>query len=279
MLQIKTPITFWEQFGYYASVCVLVLVVLYFFFRLFENWYTSKKSRPVYRYLLNFRDLPSSQREILINEFPFYNTLSKREQKQFRHRVASFIAHKDFIGREAFEITERVKVLIASIGCMVTFGRKNYLYQLIDYVLIYPAEFYSTTNENYHKGEFNPKEKSLVFSWKDFEHGHSIANDNFNLGIHEFMHALHIEAKVKRDPDSSVLLQQFQQILKRLSNPEVKETLNRTRHFRMYAFTNEYEFLAVLAEYFFESPAELRTEFPQLYGSVKKMLNMNFGGY
>lgn len=279
IIQVKYPMTLWEKLGYNAAITVLVCVVLYFLFKLFENWYTSKHQKTLYRYLLNFRNLTNAQTEILKKEIPFYNHLSKKQQKQFRHRVASFISHKDFVGRQGFEVTERVKLTIAGIACMITFGRKNYIYQLIDYVLIYPGEFYSTTNENYHKGEFNPKEKSIVFSWKDFESGYSITNDNFNLGIHEFMHALHIEAKIKRDPDSSILLKQFQEILIRLSNPEVKQTLDKTRHFRAYAFTNQYEFMAVLAEYFFESPVELRQHFPQLYTSVKTMLNMKFSGY
>ncbi len=59
----------------------------------------------------------------------------------------------------------------------------------------------------------------------------------------------------------------------------MKNKLDKTRYFRSYAFTNEYEFMAVLAEYFIESPKEFKTHFPKLYNHSKKLLNFNFAGY
>lgn len=172
-----------------------------------------------------------------------------------------------------------MKILISAIGCMLSFGRKNYSYELIDHILVYPEEFYSTINDNYHKGEFNPREKALVLSWKHFEEGFQITNDNLNVGIHEFMHAMQLEAKQGKDLDSARFSKHFQEILKYLSLKQVKTKLEETKFFRLYAFTNQYEFMAVLAEYFFESPNEFKLEFPQLYWHVKKMLNFDFAGY
>ena len=140
-------------------------------------------------------------------------------------------------------------------------------------------EFYSNLNESYHKGEFNPREKALVLSWKDFEQGYQITNDNLNLGIHEFMHAMQLEAKRSRDIDATRFTKQFQNILKRLTHQEVKDKLDETRFFREYAFTNQYEFMAVLAEYFFESPKDLKEHFPEIYTATQKMLNFRFAGY
>jgi len=172
-----------------------------------------------------------------------------------------------------------MKVLISAIGCMLSFGRQNYKYALIEHVLIYPGEFYSTVNKDYHKGEFNPKGRALVISWKDFVEGYQITNDNLNLGIHEFMHAMQLEAKQGSDGDSDRFEKQFQNILKQLTKPEIKGKLIKTKYFREYAFTNQYEFMAVLAEYFIESPQEFRKLFPELYGYTKKLLNFNFGEY
>src|SRR5690606_15720152 len=99
------------------------------------------------------------------------------------------------------------------VACMLSFGRKNYLYGLVESVLIYPQEFYSTANDAYHKGEFNPRHRVLALSWKDFEHGYEITNDNLNLGIHEFMHAMQLEAKTSKDVDSSRFNKHFKNIL------------------------------------------------------------------
>lgn len=261
------------------ALSIVLIGLLFFFFRIYENWYADNKDRPLYTNLFVFRKLTHSQIKILELHFSFYGKLTVKQKKQFQHRVSTFISEKNFVGREGLHVTEKMKTLIAAVGVMLSFGRKNYTYSLIDNILIFPNEFYSNNNEAFHKGEFNPKEKTLVFSWKDFEDGYSIEDDNINLGIHEFMHAMHIEAKVSNDIDASRFLKQFNEILKRLSNEELKKLLDETRFFRDYAFTNQYEFMAVLAEYFMESPAELKSTFPKVYNLVRTSLNMRVAGY
>ncbi len=262
----------------YAYAIVLVGFFL-FLFRIFENWYSAYFDRPLFRHYLVYKKLSFSQEEILQKSFAFYNKLSPNHKKQFNHRIAKFLSEKEFIGRDGLNVTETMKVLIAAVACMLSFGRKNYSYALINYILIYPDNFYSTINQNYHKGEFNPKEKVLVLSWKDFENGLKIGDDNLNVGIHEFMHAMQLESKAAKDIDSARFLKHFQSILKQLTKQEVREQLDRTRYFREYAFTNQYEFMAVLAEYFFESPENFKKNFPQIYNHTKKLLNFNFAGY
>lgn len=257
----------------------LGLWVLYILFRIFENWYANKYDRLLYRDVFIFRTLSRKQKEILTEEFHFYSLLRSKEKKRFEHRVASFIKDKEFVGRDDLEVTDRMIILIAAVGCMLTFGRKNYKYALVDYILIYPKAFYSNTNAEYHKGEFNPREKALVLSWEDFEMGYRITDDNLNLGIHEFMHALQLDAKRSNDIDGLRFERQFQKILRRLTDQELKDKLDEVKYFRAYAFTNQFEFMAVLAEYFIESPEDFKLHFPELYEYQKCLLNFNFAGY
>ncbi|GGG26539.1 hypothetical protein GCM10011344_29100 [Dokdonia pacifica] len=257
----------------------LILWFLYIFFRIYENWYAKKYDRLIYRDIIIFRTLSRKQKKILSNEFHFYTLLTSKEKRRFEHRIASFIKDKEFVGRDDLEVTDRMIVLISAVGCMLTFGRKNYKYKLIDYILIYPKAFYSSMNGEYHKGEFNPREKALVLSWEDFEEGYRITDDNLNLGIHEFMHALQLGAKQSSDVDALRFERQFQKILRRLTDQDLKDKLDEVKYFRAYAFTNEFEFMAVLAEYFIESPKDFATHFPQLYAYQKCLLNFNFAGY
>ncbi|MDC8003224.1 zinc-dependent peptidase [Aureisphaera galaxeae] len=261
------------------AYAIVLLGFVFFLFRVFENWYANAYDRPLYRNYFVFRKLKPDLEAILESEFSFYNLLSKKEKRQFQHRVAVFMREKNFIGRDNVVVTDRMKVLIAAVGCMLSFGRKNFDYGLIEHILVYPGEFYSTMNDAMHKGEFNPKGKALVLSWEDFEKGYKIPNDNRNLGIHEFMHAMQLEARKSRDLDSTRFAKQFQNILRRLTQKEVKDKLDETQYFRSYAFTNQYEFMAVLSEYFIESPQEFKTHFPQLYKYTQKLLNFRFAGY
>ena len=104
---------------------------------------------------LTYFSCPDKLSQISINS-------CQREKRQFEHRVATFIASKKFVGRQDLEVTERMKVLIAAMGCMLSFGRRNYDYGLIEFILVFPGEFYSAMNEAYHKGEFIPRERTLV---------------------------------------------------------------------------------------------------------------------
>lgn len=271
LLQQDAP----SMIGYYAYY-VIFFVLLYFLFQVFENWYAARFNKPLFRHLLVYKKLSGEQVTLLENEIPFYKQLSPKLKKQYRHRVANFIQKKEFVGREELVVDEAKKTLIAAIACKLSFGRKNYTYKLMDYILVYPGNFYSNTNEAFHKGEFNPREKTLVLSWEAFENGYKVENDNINLGLHEFMHAMHIEAKIGKDIDSARFIKQMILLLKTLSDETLKQKLDETRYFRAYAFTNQYEFMAVLAEYYFESPKELEEHFPKVYGHIDKMLNLSF---
>ena len=261
------------------AYAIVLMGFAFFLFRVFENWYAGAYDKPLYRHYFVFRKLSSKHISILENDFSFYGLLSRKEKRQFRHRIATFISEKEFIGRDGLQVTDRMKLLISAVGCMLSFGRRNYDYGLIEHIVIYPDEFYSKINDAMHKGEFNPYGKALVLSWKDFENGYQINNDNHNLGIHEFMHAMQLEARKSRDLDSTRFAKQFQNILKRLTHSEVKDKLDETRYFRAYAFTNQYEFMAVLAEYFIESPKDFKSHFPKLYTFTQKLLNFRFAGY
>lgn len=271
----------YDEYNWLApyGYAIVLFGFLFYLFRVFENVYANQFNKPLIRNALVYRKLTEVQKSILIQEFSFYKQLNSRHQRQFEHRVASFISDKEFIGRDNLLVTERMKILVSAIGCMISFGRKNYNFTLIDFILIYPGEFYSNVNDAYHKGEFNPKSRALVLSWEDFENGYQITNDNRNLGIHEYMHAMHLESKQGSDSDSDRFARQFQNILQQLTKQEVKDKLIETKYFRDYAFTNQYEFMAVITEYFFESPEEFKKLFPDLYEYTKKILNFNYAGY
>lgn len=249
------------------------LWVLYILFRMFEMWYANRTDKVLYRDVLVFRTLSRKQKEILSQKNHFYAQLSPKEQRRFEHRVKVFLGETQFVGREHLVVTQEMKVLIAATAIMLSFGRKKYAYELVDHILLYPDVFYSKANNAYHKGEFNPMQKTIVFSWKDFEKGYRITDDNLNVGIHEFMHAMQIGAIKSNDIDSLRFERVFQRILRRLTDQEIKASLDEVKYFRAYAFTNQYEFMAVMVEYFFESVQDFKAHYPELYEHTRALLN------
>lgn len=259
----------------------LLIMILYFGFKMVEMAYVMKHKRPLYNHFyFKLQRLTPNQKSILKNNFHFYSELNHKQKTYFEHRVVKFIDDKTFIGRDGFLVTDEAKVLISATAVMLTFGFRDFYIGLIDKVFVYPMPFYSTTNENHHKGEFNPKLKSIVFSWEDFKHGYNIGDDNLNLGIHEFAHAIHLNSIKERDVSSTIFKDSFKELTTMLSNNKsLRDKLVASKYFRAYAYENQFEFLAVLIEYFFETPLEFKTQFPKIYGKVKQMLNFNYSSY
>lgn len=229
---------------------------------------------------ITYRQLSKLELAVLESQFSFYNKLTAKEKKRFQHRVSVFINNKQFVGRQDLELTTDMYVLISATAVMLTFGFRKYLIDLIDVIIVYPEAFYSTTNETHHKGEFNPKLKSLVISWQHFKEGYDIENDNLNLGVHEFAHAIHLSSFNNEDISAIIFNESFQELTSYLSkNESLRLRLIESKYFREYAYTNQYEFIAVIIENFIETPKQFKAQFPQLYLKTKQMLNFNFAGY
>mgnify|MGYP003117822426 CR=1 FL=1 len=266
---------------------VLILVIVIFAFRVlfyfFEMAYVEYVNKRLFfnHFYLRKRKLTKSQRSILRKNFKFYQTLSVRNQSFFDHRVFQFVKKTEFIGNDV-EVTDEMKLIITATLIKLTFGLRDYNIRSVERVIFYPEEFYSQTNKAYHKGEFNLGLKALVFSWKDVLYGYEVDDDNLNLAIHEFTHAIHFYyLRVRSNSTSAaIFLDTFSELTNMLdNNPELKSKLVASNFLRDYAFTNQFEFLSVIIETFIESPELFKTEFPTIYSKVKTMLGFNFTGY
>ncbi|WP_341214640.1 zinc-dependent peptidase [uncultured Wocania sp.] len=278
---IRESYTFGSKVILGILFAVLVYLFLYYAFKMTEMAYVLKHKKPLYNHFYVYlRRLNTTQKSFLKNHFTFYKNLTDKEKKYFEHRVSLFIKDKDFIGREGNRITDEMKVLISATAVMLTFGFRDFYVGVISKIVVYPTKFYSNTNKAYHRGEFNPKLKALVLSWEDFKAGFNDENDNLNLGIHEFTHAIHINSMKERDVSSTIFSDSFKELTKLLSiNEALRNRLMVSDYFREYAFTNQFEFVAVIIENFIETPQEFKSQFPSVYGKVKQMLNFNVAGY
>lgn len=258
---------------------IVFLIFLGFFFGVFfmflEYCFSLVFRRPFFVHFYFFKKkITPSALYFLDNQFPFYRHLSERKKIHFEHRVARFLEKYEFVGRENFVITVEVKIHVAATFAMLSFGMRQYLCDVFDKIIIYPSVYFSRITQQYHKGEFSPKAKAVVFSWEDFQKGYDITNDNLNLGIHEFAHALHYQGLQSNDNGVMLFSRMYSIIIEEVSDPIVREQLIQSNYFRIYAFTNQFEFLAVILEHYFETPLEFEKQFPDLYKNVCLMLNM-----
>ncbi|WP_338409265.1 zinc-dependent peptidase [uncultured Flavobacterium sp.] len=261
----------------YLIGLLTVCILCFFLYNLIiEPLYIFFFRKPIY---VHFYPIPKkatkTQIQILQNEFEFYKKLSPRLKKYFEHRVAVFIKSFPFYGKDGLIVTEQMKVLIASTAVMLTFGMRNFVFTIIDKIIIYPDIYYSKLNNTYHKGEFNPRMKAIAFSWKHFLDGYEINTDNLNLGLHEFSHVLHYQGLKNSGTSASIFAINYSEIMIQVKQPANLKRLIDSDYFRVYAFTNEFEFIAVILEHFFETPAQFKQQFPELYEKVRSMINFS----
>jgi MtfA peptidase len=258
----------------FGTLGLSVLLFLLIFKFIIENSFLFFFKRPIYVHFYPFkRNLDSREVFILQSKVHFYQKLDPRRKRFFEHRVASFLKKYPLIPKEDLVITTEMRVLIAATAIKLTFGMRHYLFSVFNKIIVYPDVYYSNANNEWHKGEFNPRMKAIVFSWKDFQEGFEHSNSNINLGLHEFAHALHFHGLKGRDASAIIFAEYYSNIMKYLGEKKNREKLIQSQYFRIYAFTNQFEFIAVILEHFFETPQEFKQEFPELFEKVRKMIN------
>ncbi|WP_432671982.1 zinc-dependent peptidase [Flavobacterium sp. SM2513] len=256
------------------GITFIVLTILVLFKLVAEPIYILIYKKPIYVHYYPFsRKVTASQQAILRKEFSFYSRLSKKRKEYFDHRVSTFLSRYKFVGNGISVENDDVRMIVAGTYVMLTFGMRQYLTSVFDKIILYPSVYYSTVNEQYHKGEFNPHMKAVVFSWNDFLSGHQITNNNINLGLHEFTHALHIGSKKRHYSSDVIFIDEFNAILEYLEDADFRQKMLNDDYFRDYAYENQFEFLAVLLEHFFETPEEFNRIYPKLFSHVKRMIN------
>lgn len=275
----KLPIEYLLIFGF--LLFILTGLIIYALVNMLETAYVMIYKKPLYRHSsILLKKLPAHQKSILEEKFIFYKRLPPKEKRFFENRLVRFISHKEFIGRNGVIVSEVMKVLISATAVMLTFGFRNFYIQSVKLIFIYPTEFYSETNDAFHKGEYNFQLKALVLSWSHFLEGYDIKNDNLNLGIHEFAHAIHLNSMREKHIGAAIFTDTFYELSNLIANQEnLRQRMMTSGYFREYALTNQFEFIAVIIETFIETPSEFRSQFPEVYSKTKQMLNFNFSGY
>lgn len=274
-LEDKYELVFADYVGMVLCSLPILLMIGYFGFYVFEIIYQRKYKKPLFVFAhTSTKKLHPIHQLILHDHFTYYKKLKPKYRIYFDHRVCTFIERIKFESL-SMSITDEMKLLIAGTHVMLTFGLRDYLNPLFKTIYIHPDIYFSEDTQEYHKGEFNPKLEAVIFSWKDFYEGIQIKNDNLNLGLHEFTHALHIKS-LKSDATNNVLFREsLENIYSALVNTNLRNQLIESGIIRDYAFENQFEFAAVLLEHFFESPEELKTNFPYIYTKISHMINYN----
>lgn len=222
--------------------------------------------------------LPANAKDILSENVVFYKALSDADKLVFEDRLRDFLARTSVTGIGSVRVTDADRLLVASAAIIPIFSFPDWRYNNIDEVLLYSGAF-NTEYEQQGGGRdiigmvgSGAMQGQMILSQPALRSSFQHPADGHNTAIHEFVHLLDkADGAVDGVPEYLLAKPYVIPWLK-----HVRETIQAIREngrsdIDYYAATNEAEFLAVLSEYFFEKPEQLKTQHPDLFASLDQM--------
>lgn len=238
---------------------------------------------------LQRQPFPENWRQILRKRVPYFRSLPADLQLQLKKHIQVFLHEKEFIGCNGIVINDEIRVTIAAQACLLLLNRETDYYPSLSQILVYPDAFIVHKDEVDHLGLVTEHRQVLsgeswdqgqvVLSWQDTLNGLHAPDDGHNVVIHEFAHQLDQE---KGSATGVPILQSahhyhrwskvFSAAYLRLQQDAERDLPSLFNH---YGATNPAEFFAVASEVFFEKPAALQQEYPELYQELAQFFRLN----
>lgn len=225
-------------------------------------------------------DFPAAWRHILATRVVFYEGLNADGKKRFEDEVRIFLAEKRVTGIK-LELDDTTRVLVAASAVIPIFGFPEWEYDNLAEVLVYPSPFgeekqltgpdRDILGQVHSGGALN---RIMILSKPDLWRGFSNLDDKHNVGIHEFAHLVD-GADGDIDGVPAATCPECVGPWIELMRIEMERLASGDSILRRYGLTNEAEFFAVASEAFFESPARLAEEHPELYTMLERIFRQD----
>ncbi|MEO5585314.1 MAG: zinc-dependent peptidase [Flavobacteriales bacterium] len=220
------------------------------------------------------RTLTRKQRRVMTTYASYYGHLDAPSKCSFERIVADFVNDKQWQG-SGITVVDEMKVMIGSCAAQLLLGFPKVRLRHFKYIRVTAGPYRSERDGRMHLGEVRPGPGVIIISWSDFVKGYADPRNAYNVGLHEFAHALWFENTIENGEDHFLegeLLQKW--------NVQAHAEISRMnegngRFFREYAGSNPAEFFAVAVEYFFEQPVEFKKALPEIYGTLSALLRQD----
>ena len=232
---------------------------------------------------LRSKELKPEWKEIILKNIKFYSFLSEEKKKELQGLIQIFMDEKTFEGCEGLELTDEIKITIASQACILLLGRKSDIYPTLRTILVYPHAYFAPLKQRMEDGSIiegyqarlgeSWSRGQVVLAWDEIKQDTNDIFDGHNLVLHEFAHQLDNESGATEgipdfDKRSSYIV--WARVLTKEYNKLINDIIHH-KHLLLdqYGATNPAEFFAVATEHYFEKPVELKNLHPELYEQFK----------
>jgi MtfA peptidase len=228
------------------------------------------------------RPFPPEWERILNERVAFFAALAGQDKERFRQLVTIFLAETPIRGASC-EIDDVTRMLVAASAVIPIFALPDWEYAMLQEVVVRQEVF----TLHYPRplgdpdvlagmvgGVGGPFHGTLVLSKPDLERGFAEPGEVYHVGIHEFAHLIDKGDGGIDGVPASLPRECFRPWL-RLVQREMERAGHGPSDIPRYAFTNEQEFFAVAAEYFFQAPDELAANHPELYDMLRRVFRQD----
>ncbi len=208
-------------------------------------------------------------RRFLTNNIEFYQNLNAKQRILFEQRIQYFLATKK-ISAVSTEIDDEIRLMVAASAIIPMFAFPDYNYPNLQEVLVYPNGFnehFETDKDTNIIGMVGNQfmNGTMILSKPDLIRSYNLKNQKNNVGIHEFIHLIDKnDGAIDGVPDILIKNSYVTPWLKLVREEMIKIEKGKS-DISPYALTNNAEFLAVVSEYFFDTPEKFKKEHPKLY--------------
>ncbi len=215
---------------------------------------------------------PAEWANFLTQHVKFYAELNPSDKIKFENKIKKFIFSTSITGVKNLDVTDELKLLVASSAIIPVFLFDGWEYANLAEVIIYDGEVEPNQRNDPESdgvllGQVRPFQTKhvLLLSKQYLVHGFEYMNGKSNVGIHEFAHLIdHADGTIDGIPKAfmpEALLKPWTKIM----YAEIEKISATKSDINPYALTNEAEFFAVVCEYFFENPEKFKEKHKQLF--------------
>lgn len=227
--------------------------------------------------------------EAVCRRWGWYRRLHPELRRRLRGRLQVFLAQKRFFGCAGQEVDEAMRVLIAAQACLLDLQGEGEPYPELRTLLIYPSAYRAreeVVDEAgvVHEGEAARLGESwergqVVLAWDEIEADLRAQDDGRNVVVHEFAHQLdQADGSVDGAPalGSGRAYRDWAQVFEaEYAALQRQVEAGEEPFLDPYGASAPEEFFAVASEHFFEEPAELAAEHPQLFGQLLRYYRLD----
>lgn len=192
----------------------------------------------------------------------------------FEYKVHVFLLNVRIIGMQT-QVTHEDRILVAASAIIPIFRFKNWQYKGLSEVHIYPDKFEIPTTGKMANGlvGWGAMEGKMMLSKKALHHCFQDGTDGKNVAIHEFIHLFDMADGKVDSVLGNVMNEDDIEPWLYIMQLKMNEINAGKSDIRPYGGVNQAEFLAVVGEYFFEKPEQMKTEHPALYNALDSFFN------